>query len=76
MVLYLTEENNQSCNNFENSELTSELLIGFFEKYNCLGLNCSTEEGEMVKGILKVESLPHLAILVFTRSSNPECLGA
>jgi len=52
MVLYLTEENNQSCNNFENSELASELLIGFFEKYNCLGLNCSTEEGEMVKGIL------------------------
>jgi len=41
-----------------------------------VGLDSNTEEGEMVKGMLKLESAPHIAICVFTTNSMwPNILG-
>ena len=56
--------------------LNTDFLQSMIQQYVCLGLDCNSEEGEIVKEKLKVESLPHIAIIVFPRGLFPMTICA
>lgn len=76
MLLYLWEEKNPICDFVDVNVINSDFLNDFLSKYICLGLDCDTEEGQIVKSKLSVDNLPHICILVFPWSLEPECIGS
>lgn len=46
------------------------------DEFTCVGFDESSEEGEMVKGVLNIEQLPYLGIMVFPWGPSPQILAA
>lgn len=77
MFLYLHDHEGDSCFVVDNTVLGEDLLHSFLiGKFTVLGLNVHSKDGKMVKALLNVENVPHMTILSFARSTNPETFGA